>query len=167
MRVLATSAVLNPVHDVEAWRELEGQLVAVEEINDEGGVALSSVVVRQQLAVLPDAIYICDIEDAATFLGHIRCWRGQVGVGLAVGGLDELAFGLSPTLLRVSSQVLTLFYLHPSAGRGRSPEDDNARGEKNVLMEGGHSAASAGRIGSHYTSALVLIRATEAFCRIS
>lgn len=95
MRVVAAGALVEPLEDVEALGAVELDGVAVEEVGNERGVALGGKVVGHELAVLPDADDVGDVEQAVALLGLVDGRRGEVGVD-AVGDLDILAGGLAP-----------------------------------------------------------------------
>lgn len=100
----------QPGREVEAVGTVQRQGVAVEEIRDEGHVALGGEVVGHELAVLPDADHVGDVEDAAALLGLALGRRGQVGVDGVVGDLDVLALGLAPEWSAVSNELLDTSY---------------------------------------------------------
>lgn len=62
MGVLAVGTFVQPLHDVETLRAVQGKRVTVEDINDDGVVAVGGEVVGHQLAVLPDADNIGDVQ---------------------------------------------------------------------------------------------------------
>jgi hypothetical protein len=95
MRVVPTGADGNPVHQVKARRPVEIQLIPVEEINHSGRVSLGGEAVGEQLAVVPDAEDICNVQDGGIFL-VLSLGLGEVDICLAVGGLAEPAGRVTP-----------------------------------------------------------------------
>ena len=78
--VLSAGAVLQPSHDVEVGGALDGNRIAVEEVNDQGLVAVLCKLVGHKLAVLPDAEDVSDVE------------KRDILVRLVRGGCCEVAF---------------------------------------------------------------------------
>lgn len=95
VRVVATGALGDPFDKVKVALAVQRQRIAVENVRQQHGVALSSKVVGQQLAVLPDANDVGDEENALAIANLVGRRSGQVGVNRAVD-LDVLAGGLAP-----------------------------------------------------------------------
>lgn len=93
--VVAVAASCEPLHDVEALGKGEGQLVAVEEIDDQGGVAVGGELVGQQLAVVPDAEDVGDEEDTGVLVRLVGGGLGEVALILAGDG-DLLSLRSAP-----------------------------------------------------------------------
>jgi len=94
--VVAGSALGQPAHKVKAVTDgVEGEGVAVEDVDDEGDVAVGGELIGHQLAVLPDANDIGDVEQADALVLLVGGRGGQVAVPLA-GDLDGLAGGGAP-----------------------------------------------------------------------
>lgn len=89
MRVLAIAALSQPSHDVEVCRPVQGHCVAVEQIRDDGVVAIGGVLVGHQLAVLPDTDNIWQVEDCGVLVDGLASRNGFVGLDAA--NLDGLA----------------------------------------------------------------------------
>ncbi len=58
VRVVAVRALFEPREDFETLRWIQADRVAIEEVDDEGQIAVLGKLVGNQLAVLPDANYI-------------------------------------------------------------------------------------------------------------
>jgi hypothetical protein len=100
--VVALGALGQPGHEVEALGAVQGNGVAVEDINDQGEVAISGKLVGHQLAVLPDADDVGDVEEANALVLVVGRRRGEVGVVLA-GDLDGGARRGAPAQEEVAS----------------------------------------------------------------
>ena len=92
--VFAVGALVEPVEDVEALGAVQLQLVAVEKIGDQSNVAVVGEGIGHQLAVLPDAQDIGQVEDSNVLVGLTLGGRGQVGDSVTIDG-DVLASGLA------------------------------------------------------------------------
>lgn len=88
MGVVAVGALSEPLHDV-LWRGV-GEAVAVEDIDDDGVVAVGGELVRHELGVLPDAEDVLDVEQCDTIV-LLALWLGHISLILA--DLDGLAGG--------------------------------------------------------------------------
>lgn len=95
VRVVTSRALGQPRIKVKVASSVQLKGIAVEEIWEEDGVALSSKVVGQQLAVLPDAKDIGNEEDTLAIASLVRRGCGQIGVNVAFE-LDVLASSLTP-----------------------------------------------------------------------
>ena len=95
VRVVPARALVVPLHEVEAGRLVaHRQRVAVEQVDDEREVAVGGELVRHQLAVLPDADDVRQVEDAGAGAGLLGRRRREVAVPLA-SDLDVLAGGFT------------------------------------------------------------------------
>jgi hypothetical protein len=95
--VLPVTALLDPPEEVKPLRLVQGDGVPVEDVEHQSGVPLGGEFVGHELAVLPDANDVGNVDDAAVLLVGLVGWRrGDVRVCLAVLELDDLAFGLAP-----------------------------------------------------------------------
>lgn len=94
MRVLPVGTLSQPLEEVQAVGLGHGELVAVEDVQDVGGVAIGGELVGQELGILPDSEDVGEDEegDAVVLLGALGL--GDVHVVLA--DLDYLAGGLAP-----------------------------------------------------------------------
>lgn len=92
--VFAVGALVEPVEDVEVLGAVQLQLVAVEQIGDQSNVAVVGEGIGHQLAVLPDAQDIGQVEDSDVLVGLALGGRGQVGDSVTIDG-DVLASGLA------------------------------------------------------------------------
>jgi hypothetical protein len=95
VRVVAGWALGDPFEKVKVALAVQRQRVAVEDVWQQHGVALSGKVVGQQLAVLPDANDVGDEENGLAIAGLVGGRSGEVGVDGAVD-LDVLAGGFAP-----------------------------------------------------------------------
>lgn len=95
VRVVAAAAVRQPLAEVEALGPVEQHGVAVEEVDDDGQVAARGEAVGHELAVLPDANDVGQVQDAHVRAGRLLGRRGDVGLDGAVN-LDDFALGLAP-----------------------------------------------------------------------
>jgi hypothetical protein len=74
VRVLPIRPLRKPGHEVKAGRHVQGCGIAIEDVNDEAGEALRCEGVGFQLAVLPDADDVWDVEHGDVLLrGCIGC----------------------------------------------------------------------------------------------
>ena len=90
VRVLSIGALGEPLHEIEVLVSVERQRVAVEDVDDEGRVALLGQLVGHQLAVLPDANDIRDVEECDILVLLVGWWRGKIA-GVLSSDLDVLA----------------------------------------------------------------------------
>lgn len=95
--VLAVRAASEPLHEVEVGGAVEREGVAVEDVDDEGVVAVGGEVVGHQLAVLPDADDVWDVQQRHAVV-LLALGLGDVGVvladlGLGAGGLTAVGGG--------------------------------------------------------------------------
>ena len=127
MRVVAVTSVAYPLHQVKPLGPLQLDRVAVEQVQHHRRVALRRKLVRHELAVLPYANHVREVQNALAGDCLVGRCGGDVGVDLAVN-LDQFARRLAPTIVSV---VLGL------------------RHDRDVLKEVAQGAASCGRIGSH------------------
>lgn len=81
--VVAGATLCEPAHEVEVGVAVEGERVAVEDVNDQGQVAVGGVLIGDQLAVLPDAEHVGDEQDASVLVCLLGCGHGEVGSVLA------------------------------------------------------------------------------------
>lgn len=93
--VLAVAALLEPLHDVEAGGHGKRQLVAIEEIDNQSGVAVGGELVGEELAVLPDTKDVGNEEDAGVLVSLVGGSLSQVALILAADG-DLLALRGTP-----------------------------------------------------------------------
>lgn len=101
VRVVTLGALGEPLHNVEAFGAVEQYGVAVEEIREDSHVATLGEAVSHELAVLPDANDVGQVEDTDILAGDALGRGGEVGVDV-VGNLDGLALGLAPVQYFVS-----------------------------------------------------------------
>lgn len=90
VRVVAVGALCEPLHDIRRWRV--GELVAVEDIDDDGVIAVLGELVGHKLGVLPDAEDVGDVEQGDAIV-LLALWLGHIGLVLAY--FDGLASGLA------------------------------------------------------------------------
>lgn len=95
MRVLAVRAPVQPGHQVEAFWPVEWHRIAVERVNHNSRVATLGKLVGHQLAVLPDANDIGDVENSVARLGLALGRCSYIGIDFVVD-FGELASGLAP-----------------------------------------------------------------------
>lgn len=94
--VLAVGALGQPLHEVEVGGAVEGEGVLVEEVGDDGVVAVGGELVGHQLAVLPDADDVRQVQQGDAVVLVAALGLGHVHVVLA--DLDRLALGLAVML---------------------------------------------------------------------
>lgn len=90
--VLAVRTFGQPLHEIEVFGTVQGERVAVEDVRNDGVVAVGGVLVGHQLAVLPDADDVGDVQqsDAVVLLA-----LGLGNVGVILANLDGLASRLA------------------------------------------------------------------------
>lgn len=79
MSIIARTSLGQPSHEVEIILSIEGEGIAVEEVDDQGVVAVGGVLIGHQFAVLPDGDYVGQIEDGDVFVDCVAFWLGDVG----------------------------------------------------------------------------------------
>ena len=91
--VLSVGALSQPLEEVQAVGLGHGEWVAVEDVHDDGVVAVCGELVGHQLGVLPDAEDVGNVEerDAVVLVGA----RGLGDVGVILADLDDAAGGLA------------------------------------------------------------------------
>jgi hypothetical protein len=118
--VVTFAALGEPAHEVQVVGAIEAERVAVEDVDDEGQVAVGGELVGHQLAVLPDADDVGDVQDAGILVGLLWLGDGQVSVVLA--DLDVLAGGSTSArvsvMTRLSSPIYGFFACGVSKGGG-------------------------------------------------
>jgi len=133
MRVLAVGPVVEPPHKVKTLRAVQGQLVAVEHVEQQRQVAVGSKLVGDELAVLPDADDVRDEQDAGALVLLVGGRGCEVGVVLA-GDPDRLAGGGATGGLLLAAIASCREVRH---GRGA------------ILVLDTDGAASRGGVGGH------------------
>lgn len=93
MRVLAIAALRQPGHDIIVLGTVQRNWVPVEQIWDDGVVAIGGVLVCHQLTVLPDTDDIWKVEDGSVLVDGLA--GGLSDVGFDVANFDGLAGWLS------------------------------------------------------------------------
>lgn len=101
VRVVAAAAVRDPLAQLEALGAVERDGVAVEEVDDDGQVAALGKGVGHELAVLPDANDVGQVQDADVLAGRLVGRRGDVGLD-GVVNFDDFALGLAPVCMLAS-----------------------------------------------------------------
>lgn len=109
MGVVAGRSLLEPGHDLETGGWVLRDRVAVEEVDDERQVAVGSVLIGHELAVLPDAQDVREIKNGGVLVRY-----GGVGSRQVAGMLADLDIGTSrlPAMdeeIRVSRQAYAVF----------------------------------------------------------
>jgi hypothetical protein len=102
VRVLAVGALVEPLHDVNIAQAVHGDRVAVEEVGHQGQVAVGGELIGDQLAVLPDAEDVRQVEDGRVLVRLALRRSSEVGIVLA--DLDGLAAGLASCRRRWSAK---------------------------------------------------------------
>jgi len=92
--ILAAGAFGEPPREVKPGLANEGQSVAIEDIKDQGVVAICGQMIRHKLRIGPDAYDIRKVQQAYASMLLLRSRGGDVGVPLA-RNLDSLARGLA------------------------------------------------------------------------
>ena len=118
MRVLAVGTLLEPLHEVESLRAVEGDGIAVEHVEEQSQITIGGKLIGDELAVLPNANDVRDEQDTdalVRLVGGRGCEVRVVLVGdadqLAGGRATEdtrLAAGLKASLLDVGRPILML-----------------------------------------------------------
>lgn len=98
MGVLAIAALGDPLHNVKASRHGDRKLVLVEEVNDQGGVAIGSELIGKQLGVAPDAKDVGNVEKTGVLVCLVGGSLGEVALIFAGDG-DLLALRGASTLI--------------------------------------------------------------------
>jgi len=80
MRVLSIRALGQPSHNIETLRSVKGNWVAVEEVGDDGIVAVGSKLICHQLAVCPDPNDIWKVENSGILVDGLASGFSNVGV---------------------------------------------------------------------------------------
>lgn len=104
VRIVASGALSHPGHEVESAGAVEGDWVTVEDVNDQGKVAVGGELVSHELAVLPDSNDIGNVEQANTLVLLVGGRGCDVGVILP-GHLDGVAGRGSPALVLCQQTV--------------------------------------------------------------
>jgi hypothetical protein len=94
MRVIATSTLRHPSHEVKALMTIQAQRITIEQVRDKGVVAISCVLVGHELRVLPNADHIRQEQDRSVFVHRLSCRFGDVGFDAA--DFDAFASWLTP-----------------------------------------------------------------------
>lgn len=133
MRVLAVGSLRQPLHKVKVVGAVEREGVAVEDVNDQGIVAVGGELVGHQLAVLPDANDVWNVQQSGAVMLLVALGLGDVGIVLA--DLDDGAGGLaaekvtacisSCLVCTLSRRYLLVLYADSAAlGRGVGGHDN-------------------------------------------
>lgn len=132
VRVLAVGPLLEPLHEVESLRAVEGDGIAIEHVEKQRQITIGGKLVGDELAVLPNADDVRDEQDADALVRLVGGRGCEVGVVL-VGDADQLAGGCATedTLLAMMLQASVLDVGRP------------------ILMLDADSAASCGGVGGH------------------
>jgi hypothetical protein len=94
-RVLRLGRVLRlPRVKVEALGAVQRQRIAVEGVDNNRRVPIGGELVRDELAVLPDADDVGDDQNGDVLVRLVRRWRGEVCIDLAVD-LDGFSMALA------------------------------------------------------------------------
>ncbi len=92
--VLPVGALGQPLHEVEALGVVQRHRVAIEDVGDDAVVAVGGELVGHELAVLPDADDVGNVDQADALVARVGGRNGYVGVPLPFN-LDQLARGLA------------------------------------------------------------------------
>jgi hypothetical protein len=96
MRVIAIGTLCDPAHDVKTLRHRQRHNIAVENVGDDGGVAVGGELISHQFAVGPNSENIGNVDNSGTLVRLIRGSCRDVSVKAATE-LDHLAGGLAST----------------------------------------------------------------------
>ncbi len=132
MRVLAVGALLEPLHEIEFLRAVEGDGIAIEHVEEQGQIAIGGKLIGDELAVLPNANDVRDEQDADALVRLVGGRGCEVRVVL-VGDADQLAGGRATEDTRLATGLKASLL---DVGRP-------------ILMLDADSAASCGGIGGH------------------
>ncbi len=132
VRVLAVGPLLEPLHEVESLRAVEGDGIAIEYVEEQGQIAVGGELVRNELAVLPDADDVRDQQDADALVRLVGGRGCEIRVVL-VGDADQAAGG------RATEETLLARMRHATVLDVGRP----------ILMFDADSAASCGGFGGH------------------
>lgn len=102
---LAIRTLIDPLENIKAGLRGHGRCVAVEEVEHGRRVSLGGEAVGEQLGVDVDAEDVGQEKEGGILLVR-RIGRGDVDVGLAIGGLDDLALGLASSIKLSASRVV-------------------------------------------------------------
>lgn len=103
MGIVTSRAFGHPGHEVKVARSVERDGVAVEGINDQGEVAIGGELISHQLAVLPDADDVGDVEQPDAVVLLISGWSGKVAIVLP-SNLDVFAGRRTPAVVAVRAR---------------------------------------------------------------
>lgn len=89
VRVVAGAALADPRHEVDA----RIKFVAVENVGDQGCVAVGRKLVCDELRILPDAPDVGDQDNRGAGVDLVSRSLGEIGADAVAGDLDQLAGG--------------------------------------------------------------------------
>lgn len=147
VRVVAGRSLLAPGEEVEALGWALRDRVAIEEVDDERQVAVGSELVGHELAVLPDAEDVREVENRGVLARRGGIRSRQVGSMLADLDIGASRLAAVDEETRVSKQVCVI-----------SDPSRYVRWEKRVdlLVFDADGAALSWRVGSHIAELLVV-----------
>lgn len=93
VRVLAVGALGEPFHEVKVAGAVKRERVAVEDVNDQSVVAVGGKLIGHQLAVLPDADDVWDVQQCGAVVLVVALGFGDVSFILT--DFDTRASGLA------------------------------------------------------------------------
>lgn len=97
MRVLAIAALIEPLHEIKVLGSVERNRIAIEQIQEQTGVSIVSIRISHQLAVLPDADDVRQIQNCSARVAFALGGSSKISINRA-SDLDHLTLGLTPVL---------------------------------------------------------------------
>ena len=83
MRIVAISSLCQPLHKVKSLGRVQADGVAIEQVRHEGVVSIGSELIGHQLAVLPDANYVWQVENRGILVHSLALGLCDVGFDAA------------------------------------------------------------------------------------
>jgi hypothetical protein len=83
MRVVAISSLCQPLHNIKPRRGVQADGIAIEQVRHEGIVSIGSELISHQLAVLPDADYVWQVENRSILVHDLALGLCDVGFDAA------------------------------------------------------------------------------------
>ena len=67
-----------PGHEIKAIRTIQRQRITIEQVRNESVVSIGSILISDQLRVLPDTDDIWEEEDSRVLVNGLPAWLGDV-----------------------------------------------------------------------------------------
>jgi hypothetical protein len=82
VRVVTAGTLGQPGHEVKVLWLVQGQWVAVEQVRDDGVVAIGGELVSHQLAVLPDTDDVWEVQNGGVLVDDLALGLGNIGLNV-------------------------------------------------------------------------------------